>query len=71
MKLSNIYKGKLPWQFEFDRRYCCWANNHMGWAKMKKANKKLAKQKLKQEIKKEISKEMEEYDNSREIAGTP
>ena len=39
MKTQNIYKGFLDWQSEFDHCWACWANNHMGWAKMKKANK--------------------------------
>ena len=34
-------------QSEFSHRYACWANNHMGWAKCKKKNKRLAKRKLK------------------------
>lgn len=49
MKKTNIYKGKLPFQSEFSHRYACWANNHRGWAKMKKSNKRIAKRKLKQE----------------------
>lgn len=49
MKKSNIYKGKVPYQSEFDHRFACLANNHRGWAKMKKLNKRLAKRRLKQE----------------------
>lgn len=49
MKQANIWKGKLGWQSEFDYHYACWANNHMGWAKAKKANKRLAKRRIKQE----------------------
>ena len=49
MKKSNIYKGKVPYQSEFDHRFACWANNHRGWAKMKKFNKRLAKRRLRQE----------------------
>ena len=49
MKKSNIYKGKIPYQSEFDHHFACWANNHRGWAKMKKFNKRLAKRRLKQE----------------------
>lgn len=49
MKKTNIYKGKLPFQSEFSHKYACWANNHRGWAKMKKSNKRIAKRKLKQE----------------------
>lgn len=49
MKKTNIYKGKLPFQSEFSHKYACWANNHRGWAKMKKSNKRIAKRRLKQE----------------------
>lgn len=51
MKQANPYKGKVPFQSEFSHRYACWANNHRGWAKMKKSNKRLAKRRLKQELK--------------------
>ena len=43
MKRANYLKAFLPWQSEFDHHYACWANNHRGWAKMKKYNKRLAK----------------------------
>lgn len=43
MKRQNYFKSHLPWQSEFDHKYACWAVNHRGWAKCKKANKKLAK----------------------------
>ena len=43
MKQSNIYKGFLNPQSEFSHRWACWANNHRGWAKMKKSNKRIAK----------------------------
>ena len=49
MKQANIWKGKLGWQSEFSHRFACWANNHNGWAKAKKANKRLAKRRIKQE----------------------
>ena len=47
MKRQNYLKWHLPWQSEFDHRFACWANNHNGWAKMKKANKRLAKRREK------------------------
>lgn len=53
MKRANTYKGKLNSQSEFSHHYACWANNHRGWAKMKKANKKIAKHRLKDELRKE------------------
>lgn len=46
MKKNNIYKGFLPYQSEFSHMFACWANNHRGWAKMKKINKRLAKKRL-------------------------
>ena len=55
MKRANIWKGKLGWQSEFDHLFACWANNHNGWSKAKKANKRLAKRRIKQEQR------MEEY----------
>ena len=51
MKRQNYLKGHLPWQSEFDHRFACWANNHNGWAKMKKANKRLAKRREKRDWK--------------------
>lgn len=54
MKLDNIWKGNLEYQSEFSHHFASWANNHMGWAKMKKSNKRLAKRRLKQEFRKEV-----------------
>lgn len=48
MKQANPYKGYLSYQSEFSRHYASWANNHNGWAKMKKANKQIAKRRLRQ-----------------------
>lgn len=55
MKKENIYKGKLDYQSEFSHRFACWANNHNGWAKMKKDNKRLAKKRLKREWKSDVA----------------
>jgi hypothetical protein len=49
MKRANTYKGFLDYQSEFSHRFACWANNHRGWAKMKKFNKRLAKRRLRNE----------------------
>lgn len=54
MKQANIYKGFLDYQSEFSHRFACWANNHNGWAKMKKFNKRLAKRRLKNRVRKEM-----------------
>ena len=55
MKRQNYLKWHLPWQSEFDHRFACWANNHNGWAKMKKANKRLAKRREKRKWKEEAA----------------
>lgn len=60
MKKQNPYKGELPYQSEFSHLFASWANNHMGWAKMKKSNRRLAKRRLKQKLKKEINNSLEE-----------
>ena len=36
-----------------------WANNHRGWQKMKKKNKRLFKKKFRRETEKEIERELE------------
>lgn len=36
-----------------------WANNHRGWSKMKKKNKRVFKKKFRRETKKEIEQELE------------
>lgn len=61
MKQQNPYNGKVPYQSEFDHKYACWANNHMGWAKMKKSNRKLSKRRLRQDLDKEIAEVLDEY----------
>lgn len=43
---KNLLARLRPWQSEFSHRYACWANNHNGWSKMKKMNRRLAKRKL-------------------------
>lgn len=48
-------------QSEFSHRYACWANNHNGWSKMKKLNRKLFKKKFREEIKRQIQKEIDEW----------
>lgn len=62
--MADLLKKLLPFQSEFSHRYACWANNHMGWAKMKKANKKLTKTRYKRIVQKEIEQELYEYDLS-------
>ena len=50
--MKALYKRYMAFQSEFSHRYACWANNHNGWAKMKKKNRRLAKRKMKREEKK-------------------
>lgn len=42
-------------QSEFSHRWACWANNHNGWSKMKKLNRKLFKKKFRRETQREIN----------------
>lgn len=44
----------------FSKKYACWANNHNGWSKMKKLNRKLFKKKFRREIQQEIKHELME-----------
>ena len=57
-KQQNPYKEFLEFESEFSHKFSCWANNHRGWAKMKKFNKKLAKRRLKQKLNKELREEL-------------
>lgn len=52
MKQQNTYKGKLDQQSEFSHKHATWANNHNGWAKCKRANKRVAKKRIRMELKK-------------------
>ena len=45
----------------FSRRYASWANNHNGWSKMKKLNRKLFKKKYKRETFKYIRDELSDF----------
>lgn len=51
MRIS--FKKYLLWESEFSHRWACWANNHRGWVKMKKSNKRLAKRKMYREMERE------------------
>ena len=48
-------------QFWFSKKYACWANNHRGWQKMKKKNRRLFKKRFRRETEKEIERELEEW----------
>lgn len=43
----------------FSKQYACWANNHNGWSKMKKKNRRLFKRRFRQETQKEIKRILE------------
>ena len=45
----------------FSKRYACWANNHSGWSKMKKLNRKLFKKKYRRETFKYIKEELSDF----------
>lgn len=47
-------------QSEFSHHYACLANNHNGWAKMKKKNRRLFKKKFREETRKEIESVLKE-----------
>lgn len=51
MKKAQIYKGFLNYQSEFSHLFAAWANNHNGWSKMKKLNKKVAKKRERRFVK--------------------
>ena len=38
---------RLTEEDRFARWFCCWANNHKGWSKTKKRNRRLARRRLK------------------------
>lgn len=61
MQRSEINRRQFSdnYQSWFSKRLACWANNHNGWSKMKKKNRKLFKKKFREETKKEIKQEME------------
>lgn len=48
-------------QYWFSKRWACWANNHNGWSKMKKKNRRLFKKKFKREVQKEIRNELNNF----------
>lgn len=60
MKRSEITRRQYSnhCQSEFSHQLACWANNHRGWAKMKKKNRRLFKKKFREETKKEIEEEI-------------
>lgn len=47
--MSRSRLKRLTEEDRFARRFACWANNHGGWSKTKKRNRRIAKRKLKRE----------------------
>lgn len=62
MKRSEITRRQFSdrGQSWFSKRYACWANNHNGWSKMKKLNRRLFKKKFRRETAREIEEELME-----------
>lgn len=50
----------------FSKEYASWANNHRGWSKMKKKNRKLFKKKYRKEAEEEIKYELNDLDSKAE-----
>jgi hypothetical protein len=59
VKKQNYLKGFIDYQSEGSHYWATWASNHMGWAKMKKLNKKVAKRREKRELDKQIRGELD------------
>ena len=45
--MSRSDLKRLIEEDRFSRRFACWAQNHKGWSKTKKRNRRLAKRRLK------------------------
>ena len=58
--MADRLKKLIPYQSEFSHRYASWARNHMGWAKMKKAHRRLAKRREKRMAKAEMRQEAQD-----------
>lgn len=58
VKRKQFSDNRQSW---FEKMYACWANNHNGWSKMKKRNRRKYKKKFREETKKEIQEVMEEF----------
>ena len=64
MQRSEIKRRQFSdnYQSWFSKEFACWANNHNGWSKMKKKNRRLFKKKFREETKKEIEEELGNMD---------
>jgi len=59
VKKQNYLKGFIDYQSEGSHHWAAWACSHMGWAKMKKSNKRVAKRREKRELDKQIRGELD------------
>lgn len=41
---------KSSYEDKFDRKYACWAQNHKGWRKYKRSNRRMARRVAKREL---------------------
>ena len=64
MQRSEINRRQFSdnYQSWFSKGLAGWANNHNGWSKMKKKNRRRFKKKFREETKKEIEYEMGQID---------
>ena len=62
MKKSEITRRQFSdrGQSYFSKKYACWANNHNGWSKMKRLNRRLFKKKYRLEVRREVENELSE-----------
>lgn len=62
MQRSEINRRQFSENYQswFAKRWACWANNHNGWRKMKKKNRRSFKKKIRRETKKEIEQQLSE-----------
>ncbi len=64
MQRSEITRRQFSdnWQSWCSKRWSGWANNHNGWSKMKKKNRRLFKKRFREETRKEINQILEEVE---------
>ena len=58
--MADLLKKMRPYQSEFSHQLACWAKSHRGWAKMKKANRKIAKRRAKRMAENEMKREAQD-----------
>jgi len=53
MSSKRVFTRFNPDESEFSHRYAAWANNHRGWQKMKRKNRRIAKRRFNKHLGKE------------------